>query len=1094
MSLVLALEAFARAPVDSPEANAALDAIVGVIKSGNATILNLVEQLGPLLTHNDPFERAKGVGLLSAVVRKCEGDKVSRDTGIACKRSLLDGYILKRRTNVASVLLNFFLDRLADQPSVGETLKGILSLLEMKAISAADANMIPQRIFTELAIQTFQQTVRHSFFRIIDLLLESYLPAVKSLGSDFVSGYIQAMDGEKDPRNLLLAFRIVKAMVDSLDYDKYCEELFEVAFCYFPITFRPPPDDIYGITAEDLKGALRACVCATEKFAPYAMPVLIEKLSSSSGTAKTDAMDTLSSCAPIYGARPLLPHAEHIWDFLKEEIFKGGNDANDRSALAAIKAVTVAFSSTPATSSEARAPLEVFLNLALKDTLHNFKEPELKFAKTSGKMLMAAASASDPACYAISTSVIPVLLAEHKADDAPTRRKTVLEVILDFIVAAREVYGSIDVQSSGLDEDFVSPIVNFKDNLLVQFSSALTSRNEYAPLRVVGARGLFEMLMSRQLLAENEAGIIIQLLNQTVLDDPDEDVKAEALRALVNFAEKRPESVLQNSLPVFYDELPSEGWAIDAEVSRVEAVLATIAQLATGEVLFQPAIQRLLEKLDTTISKSPSDHDDVRYARALSGTMLAVLRNRHAREKSGGGRLIAECWEPVVMPLLCRSVSRAAALAEGVLSDEAVFDNIGMVFGVVVRAVDAGWVFGFGVSKLCLRALSANMVDVLMDRVQKRLLDLVFEVFVNGRLEVLPGLHDLAGKAFAPLMVTSPVLQKNLSRLFAGILTNCRAGVDLPTQDTGAFLREIIMQGVTDPSQILTVTGAKIVASVLNKAKSDGDISAFIESILLPNFKPELFSEEAPLERRRHLLVFYIWIIKALILRAHNAGYALSLDVIHLLAHTGLGRDAGHGFGIIVADLEDGTLTKEAFAVTRLLYKQRFFNYCLPLLVDGFHAAAPELKQYYLLALSHLLRNIPQQILLNEIPRLFPLLLSSLSSTDGDLKVATLDTFDLVLKEAPAVAMEHAGSIIDLLLAITRSRDPAHGNGVRVRIAALKTLGQVPASIEFSILFPHKQKVLKALGSAVDDPKRAVRREAVNTRAKWYMLLGPKHG
>ena len=42
----------------------------------------------------------------------------------------------------------------------------------------------------------------------------------------------------------------------------------------------------------------------------------------------------------------------------------------------------------------------------------------------------------------------------------------------------------------------------------------------------------------------------------------------------------------------------AEGWAIDAEVTRVEAVLSTIAQLAISDVIFQPAIQRLLEKLD----------------------------------------------------------------------------------------------------------------------------------------------------------------------------------------------------------------------------------------------------------------------------------------------------------------------------------------------------------------------------------------------------------------------------------------------------------------------------------------------------------------
>ena len=34
------------------------------------------------------------------------------------------------------------------------------------------------------------------------------------------------------------------------------QDLFNITFCYFPITFRPPPDDPYGITTEDLKNAL----------------------------------------------------------------------------------------------------------------------------------------------------------------------------------------------------------------------------------------------------------------------------------------------------------------------------------------------------------------------------------------------------------------------------------------------------------------------------------------------------------------------------------------------------------------------------------------------------------------------------------------------------------------------------------------------------------------------------------------------------------------------------------------------------------------------------------------------------------------------
>lgn len=64
------------------------------------------------------------------------------------------------------------------------------------------------------------------------------------------------------------------------------KELFDSAFCYFPITFRSPPDDPYGITTQDLKTRLRDCIAASEQFAPFAFPQLLDKLDSTSPNVK----------------------------------------------------------------------------------------------------------------------------------------------------------------------------------------------------------------------------------------------------------------------------------------------------------------------------------------------------------------------------------------------------------------------------------------------------------------------------------------------------------------------------------------------------------------------------------------------------------------------------------------------------------------------------------------------------------------------------------------------------------------------------------------------------------------------------------------
>ena len=91
----------------------------------------------------------------------------------------------------------------------------LFPLLSMKT------SQIEISIFKELHVQSFSHSIRHAVFSILEHILTRNLIGVKDIGNDFTLGFVEAMDGEKDPRNLLIAFRIVLVIVDQLDFSDH---------------------------------------------------------------------------------------------------------------------------------------------------------------------------------------------------------------------------------------------------------------------------------------------------------------------------------------------------------------------------------------------------------------------------------------------------------------------------------------------------------------------------------------------------------------------------------------------------------------------------------------------------------------------------------------------------------------------------------------------------------------------------------------------------------------------------------------------------------------------------------------------------------
>lgn len=228
------------------------------------------------------------------------------------------------------------------------------------------------------------------------------------------------------------------------------------------------------------------------------------------------------------------------------------------------------------------------------------------------------------------------------------------------------------------------------------------------------------------------------------------------------------------------------------------------------------------------------------------------------------------------------------------------------------------------------------------------------------------------------------------------------------------------------------------------------------------------------------------WVAKGLILRLAHTDEILE-RLLNLLPVRECGSASARGFGLLLAP--DEVLSKENGAKIRLLAKQKVFNICVPNIAKDFRTTNPATKSNYLIALSGILKHTPTEVVMSEIDTILPLLLQSLDLEESDVKAATIQSLTVVSQENPTAVEGHVGSFVSRLLKcvtypIITSADVRHN--------ALRCLRIFPGRVKDSTLLPYKNTVTRGLLKVLDDPKRRVRKEAVECRAAWFNMDEPK--
>ncbi|KAJ3395015.1 mms19 nucleotide excision repair [Entophlyctis sp. JEL0112] len=1039
--------------VTDPSSDAATDAVSSVgsaILSRSVSILDVITSIGAPLTSTDPFERAKAVRLLTKVL------DIVVNTHLKHQTTILD-----RKT--VAVLMAFYLERLHDTTSVEELIEGIRVLLSSNLVSRADAIEIPRAVFKELSVQSFSQNVRYSIYLVFDRILEIHFDAIKNLADDFISGFLVAMvinfivvysrlmdvqDGEKDPRNILICFGIVHTIITKLDITNKHQDIFESIYCYFPITFRPPPNDPYGITANDLKLKLRQCFAGSFLFAKLAWPVLIEKLSSSSENAKLDAMQTITACAPVYGADSLsLPHLDELWDQLVEESLDAKPAAQRDAALDAVTAITLAVSKagviSSATGNDAFSKFLGFVSKYAITELLDTTTPK----EAARKVLNAAAKASESAFYFLVVHVVKPLVESLKDGCSILNRSVKCGVFLDFLTVSCIFYK--DGESMDIDEIPANPLLSLKDQLFQLFSSALAAKDDV--LVMAGLQGLSQLSITVGFMSSRDTEWYFETLFGMSVNEP-KPVSEVAISVLVTECSRRVKYVLSIVVPQLIEACVTlTGKNPEASANSFDCLVS----LCVSAEVFCVAVPEFVK-----IGEVANNLVLVMHA----FTALDFIFKEHAALVQKFD-YIACLAVPLLKTLVTRKIENVP-----LCSDKCALESVSSVFSKLMR---------------------------LMDRSQQETLtNIAISSFFSGDLTAI-GLNETQN----PSAIHQDSSIHGLSTVFAAVICNAKA--EILFQDVSPF--EII-KGLIDsvlnrntPFDPYAERLCEVIASLLNKA--DGQtISAFLE---IENRLYMIANNEVSCNIGSRLTagILILWITRALVMKSpdeKNLGRVTS--VMNLInSDDSYGRSLSANFFILAANdpsFGRGILTRDAFAKVSLLWQQKQFKHALPMLVSGFNREdSEERKSNYLLALSHLMKHVAKSVVLYEIDKLIPLLLAGLVSKNTSLVHTILEILETLLKESPGSLAGHIESFTILFLRLVGGGENQNDKcaSAEVRVLSLRCLGLIPRSdIPLHVLLGLKTRVLSGLQVPLDDSRRAVRREAGNTRGKWFLLLGKK--
>lgn len=787
-------------------------------------------------------------------------------------------------------------------------------------------------------------------------------------------------------------------------------------------------------------------------------------------TFQKDALNTLIACIHSYDPDTVSRYSITIWEVLKFEILNAQEEFLSESSLQALQDIAQRLSEGVSQVSQ-DLPLAQYLRPITKECNDQLQEPQQKQAKPAQQILKSLSSASVFAFTIIVQTVVAPIFTIYQEADGIAKQRALIETLSVLFESAIQVFGQWTTR--GGEVTLENPLLEFKDQFSDVLGQALMgSAKEEVSFRVTALKGFLRLSTLRDFFQDNEIGLFVQYLDEILLQEEStgrNDLKKEAIAALAEISKHKPRLIMDITFPAFVATLPDED---DGTNSTYLSTLDTLAQISVERDIFETLFRRLFSKLTILLQKEQPGA--IEYPRAILMTLIFVMQQR----KMDTDPSVDLYFDKIVIGL-CRSASESAS-GKGknqILNDAIVLDTLGRLCNLLVRSVSI--------------------------QKQQQVAENVYKLFSAA--------EDFVPVPFAQGATADQERTIIISTyLLAGLSKDCSTHIPYTSPNMSELLSDLVQRCVFETSEPAThLAFLRHLALLVNKFLSKEDLS-----IAEKLFDSLVSSEKQSYNPATIRTIF--WLSKALVLRLAPTTTHVLTSLLGLLSSPDqqTSTSTARGFSILLGD--DDVVSTTNGASIRLLCKQRVFTTVIPMISARIREvnvagnddsesskALDHIKPAHLTALAGILSTISTALVMPELPTLLPLLLQSLDLQTSDsvaVRAATLDTLAVIIRDNGVAVIDKCGHVHSLVVRLLKTTEIKSDvvNPPRLRADSLKCLyllaakqtpgdsagtARLPPSI--SPLLPEKIQVLRSLRAVLDDPKRDVRKAAVDARSAW---------